>query len=83
MAKLGFRTVDEMVGRVDMLDAQPADRPLEGERARSFGDSLQSAGARARGAALHDQAQDHGLEQALDHKLIDKAQAGAREADAG
>ena len=24
MAELGFRTVDEMVGRVDMLDAQPA-----------------------------------------------------------
>ena len=34
MARLGFRTFDEMVGRVDMLDARKADRSLEGPGAR-------------------------------------------------
>ena len=34
MAQLGFRTVDEMVGHVDCLDAQRGDRPLEGAQPR-------------------------------------------------
>ena len=51
--KLGFRTMDEMVGRVDLLEMRARRRPLEGARPRFFGDSLQSAGARARGPALH------------------------------
>ena len=35
MAKLGFRTFKEMIGRVDKLKTTKADRPLEGQRARS------------------------------------------------
>ncbi len=31
MAQLGFRTINEMVGRVDMLDTPQGDRPLEGQ----------------------------------------------------
>ena len=33
MAQLGFRTIDEMVGRVDLLDVATGRRPLEGARA--------------------------------------------------
>ena len=33
MAQLGFRTVAEMIGRVDRLDAAPGGRALEGGRA--------------------------------------------------
>ena len=51
MAKLGFRTVDEMVGRVDRLDAAVADIALEGEGNRSFVDSVLAYAAFAREAA--------------------------------
>ena len=34
MAELGFRTMDEMIGRVDRLDVQAGGRSLEGARAR-------------------------------------------------
>ena len=34
MAQLGFRTLDEMVGRVDMLEPRKADRSLEGQGLR-------------------------------------------------
>ena len=33
MAALGFRRIDEMIGRVDGLDVRPARGPLEGQRA--------------------------------------------------
>ena len=32
MAKLGFRTIDEMVGRIDRLDVAQSHRSLEGAR---------------------------------------------------
>jgi glutamate synthase (NADPH/NADH) large chain len=73
MAKLGFRTVDEMVGRVDKLDAAVADQhwKAKGINLSSilFSPTLPSHVGRRRL-----QAQDHGLDQALDHALI--AQAG-------
>ena len=46
MAQLGFRTMNEMIGRVDMLDMRAGGGSLEGQRARLLGDSLQSADAR-------------------------------------
>jgi hypothetical protein len=39
MAELGFRTIDEMIGRVDCLDIRAAGRPLEGQRSRSLAES--------------------------------------------
>ncbi len=70
MAELGFRTVDEMVGRVDMLDAARRRRALEGARARPLADPAQAgrAGAGARCTACT--TQDHGLDKALDNQLI-------------
>ncbi len=56
MSKLGFRTMDEMIGRVDRIEMRPRRRSLEGARPRFFGHSLQSAGAAPRGPALHDRA---------------------------
>ena len=72
MASLGFRTVDEMVGRVDMLDVQP---PIDHWKARGIDLSsiLYSPPVPARVARRKVQAQDHGLEQALDHQLLEQA----------
>ena len=52
MAQLGFRTMDEMIGRVDMLDVEPARRSLEGPRPGLLGHSLRPARPFARCAAL-------------------------------
>ena len=78
MAELGFRTIDEMIGRVDRLDVRHGRRALEGERARPVADPARAgrAGAGARRRCL--QPQDHGLDQALDNELIGRVPAGAR-----
>ena len=47
MAQLGFRTVDEMIGRSDLLDTQQGDRPLQGPGPR-FQQDLLPARRRAR-----------------------------------
>jgi glutamate synthase (NADPH/NADH) large chain len=72
MAQLGFRKVDDMVGRVDMLDAQPA---VDHWKARGldFSAILYSPPVPARVARHCVQAQDHGLNQALDYQLIQYA----------
>jgi glutamate synthase domain-containing protein 2/glutamate synthase domain-containing protein 1/glutamate synthase domain-containing protein 3 len=68
MAELGFRTVDEMVGRVDMLEAQAA---VDHWKARGldFSAILANPQLPARVARRCVQAQNHGLDQALDHQL--------------
>ena len=43
MAQLGFRTMNEMIGRADRLETQAGRRPLEGEGRRPLADPL-SAG---------------------------------------
>ncbi len=43
MAQLGFRTINEMVGRVDRLDTRAGHRPLEGQGARLLGHPAQAA----------------------------------------
>jgi glutamate synthase domain-containing protein 2/glutamate synthase domain-containing protein 3 len=69
MAELGFRTVDEMVGRVDRLDAVPA---VEHWKARGldFSSILYDPPVPSRVARRRLHEQDHGLEQALDHKIL-------------
>jgi glutamate synthase domain-containing protein 2/glutamate synthase domain-containing protein 3 len=72
MAELGFRTVNEMVGRVDMLDGRKA---IEHWKARGvdFSHLLHKPNV-PRGIATYCQEeQDHGLENALDHRLIAQA----------
>jgi glutamate synthase (NADPH) large chain len=72
MAQLGFRRIDDMVGRVDMLDAQPA---VDHWKARGldFSAILYSPPVPGRVARHCVQAQDHGLNQALDYQLIQYA----------
>jgi glutamate synthase (ferredoxin) len=69
MAALGFRTMDEMIGRVDRLDTRAA---IEHWKARGLDLSkiLIKPEAPEGTAVRAVRAQDHGLDQALDHRLI-------------
>ncbi|MGD0871235.1 MAG: glutamate synthase large subunit [Bryobacteraceae bacterium] len=72
MARMGFRTFDEMVGRVDMLEARAA---VDHWKAKGLDLSmlLYDTKAPSRVARRSMQGQNHGLDQALDYKLIDHA----------
>ena len=74
MAQMGFRKVDDMVGRVDMLDVQPA---VDHWKARGVDLStiLYNPPLPGRVARHCVTTQDHGLQQALDHQLIEKSRA--------
>jgi len=69
MAEMGFKKVDDMVGRVDMLEAQPA---VDHWKASGLDLSaiLYNPAVPSRVARHCVQKQDHGLEVALDHQLI-------------
>jgi len=72
MARLGFRTLDEMVGRTETLDAAAA---LDHWKARGLDFSaLLTPPAPRRGAALRcTRAQEHDMSTSLDGELIEKA----------
>jgi hypothetical protein len=72
MASLGFRTVAEMVGRVEKLSVPPA---LDHWKARGldFSAILRIPEGPPAVAACFSTRQDHGLEKALDHDLIARA----------
>ena len=74
MAQLGIRTYDELIGRVDLLDKS---RALEHWKARGldFSAIFHQPVAPGGGAIRHVELQDHGLDMALDHKLITQAKA--------
>ncbi|MGB6691218.1 MAG: glutamate synthase large subunit [Terracidiphilus sp.] len=72
MAKLGFRTVNEMVGRVDKIDTALADAHWKA-KGIDLSEILYSPTLPSRVARHCVQAQDHGLEAALDHILIEQA----------
>ncbi len=73
MAKLGFRRMDDMVGRVDMLDMRSA---VDHWKARGldFTSMLYNPEVPSRVGRRCNVPQDHGLDEALDYKLIDHAQ---------
>ncbi len=72
MAELGFRTVGEMVGRVDMLDARPA---IDHWKAAGIDLSriLHQVPLGESASLGWSQTQDHGLINALDNQLIEAA----------
>ncbi len=72
MAKLGFRTVNEMVGRVDRIDAALADSHWKA-KGIDLSSILYAPTLPSRVARHCVQAQNHGLDQALDHVLIARA----------
>jgi len=73
MAKMGFRTMNEMIGRVDMIGVRKA---IDHWKAKGldFSALLYKPDVPARIATHCVQQQDHGLENALDHKLLELAE---------
>ncbi|HKR88409.1 MAG TPA: glutamate synthase large subunit [Phenylobacterium sp.] len=78
MAEMGFRTLNEMIGRVDRIDMRPA---LDHWKAHNVDLSkiLYSAPAEAAKGLWNMDRQDHGLGRALDHSLIADAKAALEE----
>ena len=72
MAKLGFRRIEEMIGRSDMLEMRPG---IDHWKAKGldYSQLLYHPEAPSRVGRRCTIAQDHGLDQALDAKLIDHA----------
>jgi glutamate synthase domain-containing protein 3 len=72
MAELGFRTINEMVGRVDRLDVREA---VDHWKAKGLDLSqiLHRPEVPAHVATYRVRDQDHGLEKALDNQLIELA----------
>jgi glutamate synthase domain-containing protein 2/glutamate synthase domain-containing protein 1/glutamate synthase domain-containing protein 3 len=72
MAEMGFASMDEMIGRVDMLDRRDA---VDHWKAKGIDLSqiLYSPSVPGRVGRRYFMPQNHGLEQALDYKLIDYA----------
>jgi glutamate synthase (ferredoxin) len=67
MAALGFKTMDEMIGRVDKLNFAPA---VNHWKARGLDYSALLYSAPSKGPRRHTVAQDHGLANAMDNELI-------------
>ena len=73
MAELGFKTVDEMIGRVDCLEADNAIDHWK-RKGLDFSNILKPAVKIFENTQVFNtQKQDHGLHKALDKKLITKA----------
>ena len=72
MADLGFRKVDEMVGRMDKLDTR---KTIDQWKAKGldFSHMLHMPDVPKGVATYHCQEQDHGLGKALDHRLLKKS----------
>jgi glutamate synthase (NADPH/NADH) large chain len=72
MARMGFRRMEEMIGRVDMIEMRPA-RDHWKARGLDFSQILYNPPVPGRVGRRCMIAQDHGLQKALDAKLIDYA----------
>jgi glutamate synthase (NADPH/NADH) large chain len=72
MARMGFRKLDDMIGRVDRLDMR---RALDHWKAKGVDLTrlLHQAPVKQNVAIFNSEKQDHGLGGALDHKLIKAA----------
>jgi len=74
MAQLGIRSWDELIGRTDLLDKA---RAVEHWKAQGldFSNIFYQPKVESQRALFHTDGQDHGLDKALDHKLIAQAKA--------
>jgi len=72
MAQLGIRTYDELIGRVDLLDKSKAISHWKA-KGLDFSRIFHQVDAGADAAVRHVEDQDHGLDKALDNKLIAQA----------
>ena len=81
MSELGFRTVNEMIGRVDCLQADTAINHWK-RNGLDFSNILLPAEIIFEGTEVFNtQKQDHGLEKALDHTLIKKCKKAIEKAE--
>jgi glutamate synthase (NADPH/NADH) large chain len=71
MARLGVRKFEELIGRVDLLDTRKGIAHWKA-KGLDFSRVLHAPTAPAMVARRHVEAQDHGLEKALDVRLIEK-----------
>lgn len=79
MAQLGFRKIEEMIGRVDVLETETASRHLKAE-GLDLTPLLTPAQKPHEGVQVYcTTKQDHGLEKALDNRLIELAKPALRE----
>ncbi|UGQ46516.1 glutamate synthase-related protein [Massilia endophytica] len=74
MAQLGIRTYDELIGRSDLLDKSKAITHWKAQ-GLDFSRIFYQAVTDKPLAIYHNEEQEHGLEKALDHKLIAQARA--------
>ncbi len=74
MAQMGYRRFDEMIGQMQMLDRKKA---VDHWKAKGldFGRLFRKPEPRAGVAIFNTERQDHGLEKALDQKLIAQARS--------
>ena len=80
MAQLGFRKFDDMIGRMDRLDMR---RAIDHWKAHGLDYSRILHMPNVPDAAVYNcEAQDHGLEQALDNKLIEQARPALERGEA-
>jgi glutamate synthase (NADPH) large chain len=71
MAQLGIRKFDDLIGRADLLDTKKGIAHWKA-RGLDFGRIFHQPAAPAEVARRQVETQDHGLERALDRKLIEK-----------
>ncbi|QSA98601.1 glutamate synthase large subunit [Methylococcus sp. EFPC2] len=81
MAKLGFRTINEMIGRSERLDMNRAISHWKASKI-DLSKILHKPKAGPNVAVYNVEVQDHGLDQALDRKLIAQAQPALEEGKA-
>ncbi|MFT7003230.1 MAG: glutamate synthase domain-containing protein 2/glutamate synthase domain-containing protein 1 [Sulfurimonas sp.] len=79
MAELGFRTINEMVGRTDKLTAREGVTHWKAKHLQ-LSKLLHRVHLRSDDTAYNTTKQDHGLEIALDNKLIELAQPALSDA---
>jgi glutamate synthase (NADPH/NADH) large chain len=70
MAQLGIRSFDELVGRVELLNMRPG---IEHWKAQGLDFARVFQPITSTDTLFHTQEQDHGLANALDHQLIERA----------
>ncbi|MBX9897979.1 MAG: glutamate synthase large subunit [Qipengyuania sp.] len=80
MAAMGFRTVAEMVGRVDRLEMTRVHRHWKASGV-DLSRILHSVTPRDGGSLRHTESRDHGLESALDHELIARCSPAVERSD--
>ncbi|MCG5513980.1 glutamate synthase large subunit [Ectothiorhodospira shaposhnikovii] len=78
MAKLGFRTMNEMIGRSDLLEMRKAISHWKAQ-GLDYTRLLARPQVPAEVAIYNTETQDHGLDKALDHELIRQAQPALTE----